>query len=147
MSKLSDFLHPVIANEEREVIVSTRFVQHGEDGKPLLDGNGNPIPAPFKIRALTQEENDALSKKAMKTVKDRTGIRRELDTTQYTRLLVVTATVSPDFSDAKLCEAYGVLDPLLVPGKMLYAGEYQKLAEAISDLSRIGEDVEEEAKN
>lgn len=147
MSNLSDFLHPVIANEEKEVIVSTRFVQHGENGKPLLDGSGNPIPAPFKIRALTQEENDALSKKSMKTVKDRNGTRRELDVQQYTRSLVVAATVEPDFSDAKLCEAYGVLDPLLVPGKMLYAGEYQKLAEAITELSRIGEDIEEEAKN
>ena len=46
MSKLSTFLHPVAVQEEKEVVVSRRF--QDEDGKPV----------PFRIRALTQEENE-----------------------------------------------------------------------------------------
>ena len=42
MSKLSAFLHPVVENKEKEVVISNRF----------LDEKGNPIP--FKIRAITQ---------------------------------------------------------------------------------------------
>ena len=50
MSKLSAFLHPVTTSEEKEVVISNRF----------QDENGRPVP--FKIRALTQEENDAFVK-------------------------------------------------------------------------------------
>ena len=57
MSNLNAFLHPVQGDETREIIVSNRF----------LDENGRPVP--FRIRALTQEENDAISKRSMRLVK------------------------------------------------------------------------------
>lgn len=50
MSKLSAFLHPVTTSEEKEVVISNRF----------QDESGQPVP--FKIRALTQEENDAITR-------------------------------------------------------------------------------------
>ena len=50
MSNLSAFLHPVTTQEEKEVILSKRF----------LDETGEP--AKFKIRSITQEEADALLK-------------------------------------------------------------------------------------
>ena len=52
MSKLSAFLHPVTTSEEKEVVISNRF----------QDESGQPVP--FKIRALTQEENDAITRQA-----------------------------------------------------------------------------------
>ena len=51
MSRLSAFLHPVQTAVEKEVLISTRF----------QDENGEPVP--FRIRAITQEQNDALTAK------------------------------------------------------------------------------------
>ena len=59
--------------------------------------------------------------------------------------------MTPDFRAADLCEAYGVLDPELVLGKMLLAGEFAGLSDAISELSGITDEAYaqagEEAKN
>lgn len=134
-SKLSAFLHPEAA-QEQEIMVSTRF----------KDEDGNPIP--FKIRAITQEENDALVKKCTKVTRDRSGVERHtLDSNAYSHAIVAAGTVFPDFNSKEICDAWGVIDPLLVAPKMLYAGEYNKLADAIATLSGMGDEIEEEAKN
>ena len=134
MSKLSVFLHPVSTKEEKEVIISNRF----------QDENGESVP--FRIRALTQEENDAITKKATRRIKENGQSVEWFDSVDFCHRLVVAATVYPDFSSKELCEGYGVMDPLLVPGKMLFSGEYSKLLQAIKELSGF-EDLEEEAKN
>lgn len=134
MSNLSAFLNPIPA-EQKEIVVSNRFV--GENGEPV----------PFKIRPLTQEENEALVRAATIKRKGPNGYTQEFDRQRYSRSVVVSATVYPDFRSTELCERYGVLDPLLVPGRMLYAGEYQKLSDAIAELSGISDDAEGEAKN
>ena len=134
MSTLSAFLHPM-QPEPKEAIISERFV--GEDGKPV----------PFKIRPLTQEENDALVKRAKRT-RTVNGMAQEyIDSSALSRSIVVAATVEPNFADKELCDAYGVLDPAMVPGKMLLSGEYAKLVQEINDLSGFNSPVEEEAKN
>ena len=134
MSKLSAFLHPM-APEAKEIIISERFL--GEDGKPV----------PFKIRPLTQEENDALVKRAKRT-RTVNGMAQEyIDSSALSRSTVLAATVEPNFAEKELCDAYGVVDPSLVPGKMLLSGEYAKLVQAINDLSGFNSPVEEEAKN
>lgn len=136
MSKLSAFLHPVTAQEEKEVVISKRFV----------DGQGNPVP--FRIRSLTQEENDRITKQATRQVKVNGQIVEQLDNVDFSRRMVVAATVEPDFSSKEMCDAYGVLDPLLVPGKMLLSGEYGRLMAEIMQLSGFGDDTaEDEAKN
>ena len=138
MNRLSAFLHPAVAQETAEVVISKRFLD--EEGKPV----------PFKIRSLTQEQNDALIKLATRAVKDRSGRSQEkLDSIDYTRRLIVAATVEPDFSSKELCDAYGVMDPLMVPGRMLLAGEYRTLSDKIMELSGFDDagDVEAEAKN
>lgn len=134
MSKLSAFLHPVTTSEEKEVIISNRF----------QDENGRPVP--FKIRALTQEENDRITKQATRQTKVNGQTVEKLDSVDFSRRMVVSATVEPDFQAKELCDAYGVLDPLLVPGKMLLSGEYAKLLNAITDLSGFG-GAEDEVKN
>lgn len=136
MSKLSAFLHPVTAQEEKEVVISKRFV----------DGQGNPVP--FRIRSLTQEENDRITKQATRQVKVNGQPVEQLDNVDFSRRMVVAATVEPDFSSKEMCDAYGVLDPLLVPGKMLLSGEYGRLMAEITQLSGFGDDTaEDEAKN
>ena len=134
MSKLSAFLHPAAGAGEQELVISKRFLN--EDG----------TPAKFKIRAVTQEENDAITRRATRRVKVDGMPVEQLDNVDYSRRLVVAATVEPDFSARELCDAYGVADPLLVPGKMLLSGEYARLMKAISDLSGF-ESPEEAAKN
>ena len=124
---------------EKEVLISTRF----------QDENGEPVP--FRIRAITQEQNDALTAKCRR-VQTVGGRRQEyLDTAQLNRELVAAATVEPDFSSAEVCEAYGTKIPTQVPGRMLLAGEYDALLKAILELSGFDTGTaaaeEEEAKN
>lgn len=134
MSRLSAFLHPVTTQMEEEIVVSSRF----------LDEKGNPVP--FKVRSLTQEENDALTKQSTRRIKMDGLIQDRLDNVEYTRRLVVAATVDPDFSSKELCDSFGVVDPLLVPGKLLLPGEYRKLCNKIMELSGFDETGAEEAE-
>lgn len=134
MSKLSAFLHPVTTQEEKEVVISKRF----------QDEQGNPVP--FKIRALAQEENDQITKQATRQIKVNGQPVEKVDSADYTRRMIVAATVEPDFRSKELCDAYGTLDPLLVPGKMLLSGEYAALGRAIMSLSGFNS-VEEDLKN
>ena len=125
MSKISAFLHPVTTRVEKEVVVSDRFVD--ENGKP----------ATFKIRALTQEENDTIASAATRVV-EKNGQRVEyLDSVDYVRRLVVAATVEPDLTSKELCDAYGVVSPKMVAVKMLLAGEYNSLVAEITGLSKV----------
>lgn len=136
MSKLSAFLHPVQVSLEKEIVISDRF----------QDENGNPVP--FKIRSITQEENENLLKKARRVRKVNGQLQEYTDTTNYSRSMVVAATVEPDFSSKEMCDAYGVLDPNMVPVRMLLTGEYAKLLQEITELSGLGDDLAaEEAKN
>lgn len=146
MSNLSAFLHPV-AREPQEIYLSNRFVQRREDGSPVLDDQGRPIPVPFKIRPVTQEEADAITRQAKRKSKVNGVLQEYVDSEAFSNQMLLTATVEPDFSDAALCQAYGVLDPALVPKKMLLSGEYAALLKAITRLSGFSDDVEEEAKN
>ncbi len=139
MGTLHAFLHPEVP-EQQEIMISNRFKD--EAGKPV----------PFIIRAVTQEENEALRKKCTRVYKDKRGeTAREFNGEKFTRLFTIAGTVQPDFRASDLCEQYGVLDPELVIGKMLLAGEYARLSEAIASLSGISEeaaaDMVEEAKN
>ncbi len=137
MSTLSAFLHPAMP-EDQEVFISDRF----------KDENGRPVP--FVIRPVTEEESSAIRRQAVVPKRDRRG-EKEFDANRYTRLFVIAGTVQPDLKAADLCEAYGVVDPELLLGKMLLAGEFAKLSEAISKLSGITEEaadaVRSEAKN
>ena len=134
MSKLSAFLNPV-KPEAKEIIISDRF----------RDEDGNVVP--FKIRPLTQEENDALVRKARRTRTVNGTTQEYVDSSVLSKATVLAATVEPDFSSKEVCDAYGVLDPAMVPGKMLLSGEYAKLMQAITDLSGFNLDAEDEAKN
>ena len=135
MSKLSAFLHPAPV-EDQEIFISDRF----------KDEDGNVVP--FKIRAVTQEEVDAITKACTTVKKDRAGHEtRSFNSERFSKSLIVAGTVEPDFRAKEMCDAYGVLDPLMVPAKMLLTGEYAKLGDAIATLSGLDDSPEEEAKN
>lgn len=135
MSALSAFLHPAVTREEKEVVISRRFL--GEDGKPT----------PFKIRSLTQEENAAIIKASTRQKKVDGQWQDSIDANELSARTIVEATIFPDFRSAELCERYGTKDPVQVPGKMLLAGEFSRLIDAVSKLSGFDKSLDEEAKN
>lgn len=141
MGNLKAFMLPPVEEETKEVIISDRF----KDGDK---------PVPFVIRVISQETNEALRKRASHPVR-RNGmvVSEEFDTSTYGKLLLQACVVSPNFKDAELCEYYKTKDPLEVPGKMLKAGEYNKLIKEINALNGFVETdndvktLEDEAKN
>lgn len=139
MGVLDAFLHPIAVEETKKVEVSKRFV--GEDGKPV----------PFEIKTIPQGENSQLIKKFTRRKLVNGSTTEIFDTAAYTNALIVECTVQPDFQDSRMCEAYGVLDPMMVPGKMLLSGEYSALVGEIMKLNGFDTDSllkdEEEAKN
>ena len=148
MSKLSAFLNPVTTRRVEELVISDRFVKRDDKGKPILDENGNMIPETFKIQSLFQEESENIAKLSRKTKKVNGKQQESMDATEFSRRMVLAATVEPDFSSTELCESLGVMDPLLVPGKLLLSGEFNKLVSAITELSGFDAlELEETAKN
>ena len=136
MNKLDSFLNPTSFQKEKEVIISKRF----------KDENGEIVP--FKIRPITQEENAEMVKKSKRFKKVNGQMTEAMDSSLFLNRMIVKGTVEPDFTNRELCERYGVLDPLELPGKMLLAGEYAKLAEEINDISGFNaEEIDETAKN
>ena len=135
MSALSAFLHPTVTTEEKEVIISKRFL--GEDGKPV----------PFRIRSLTQEENSACNKAATRNIKVNCGYQEKTNQNEYISRIIVAATLEPDSASAEVCEHFGTKDPIQVPNKMLLAGEFAKLSAAILELSGFEQNLDDEAKN
>lgn len=139
MGVLEAFLHPIAVEETKKVEISKRFI--GEDGKPV----------PFEIKTIPQDENSQLIKKFTRRKLVNGSTTEIFDTTGYTNALIVECTVQPDFQDSRMCEAYGVLDPMMVPGKMLLSGEYSALVGEIMKLNGFDADSllkdEEEAKN
>ena len=131
-------MNPVTADETKEVVISKRFVD--KDGKPV----------PFRIKTIMQEENERITRKCRKVETIRGQRVESLDNQKYNRALIVACTVEPDFRNADLCKAYGTVDPLDLPGKMLTVGEANNLAREILDLNGFSdeaEQLEDEAKN
>lgn len=131
-------MNPVSAEEVKEVVISKRFVD--KDGKPI----------PFRIKTIMQEENERITRKCRKVETIRGQRVESLDNQKYNRALIVACTIEPDFRNADLCKAYGTVDPLDLPGKMLTVGEANNLAREILDLNGFSdeaEQLEDEAKN
>lgn len=126
MSALKAFLQPPIAGTTKKVIISDRF----------QDEEGNPVP--FVLKAISQEENERIARMSKKSVETDDTVIEKLDTTLYTKRLVLACVQEPDFQDQELCKYYGTVDPAEVPAKMLSIGEYKILSNAIMDLNDIG---------
>ena len=137
MGDIKAFLLPPVMEETKEAVITKRA--KGPDGKPV----------PFVLRAIDQETNDRLIRRAQRTSKVNGQTVRELDTEKYGKLLISACVIEPNFKDAELCAYYKTVDPLDVPGKMLSSGEYEKLMQEINSLNGF-EDIdglEETAKN
>lgn len=141
MSKYTAFMAGAVEKiENKKVVVSNRF----------KDENGKSIP--FEIKALSADENDELQRRCMVNVPvpgQRGQYTRELDQIKYTAMLLTESVVYPDLNEAELQDSYGVRGAESLLRKMLYTGEYNKLAQEVMALSNIEvlSDLVEEAKN
>jgi hypothetical protein len=124
-------------SETKQVVISDRFVD--EDGKPLA----------FTIKTISQDENNKFIRQSTRTQKDKGQIYETLNKSAYQSRLIVACTAEPDFASKEMCDAYGVVDPLGVPGAMLYMGEYAKLITEIMELNgfKDADELADEAKN
>ncbi|MDL2217379.1 phage portal protein [Christensenellaceae bacterium OttesenSCG-928-M15] len=135
---LSAFLRGnALPMEEREVIISKRFVD--KDGKPI----------PWKIRAVTEEENRTIKDACMSRTTGKGGkVNMHFDAMKYNVRLAAASVVYPDLQDAELQKSYGVMGAEKLIGVMLTAGEAGELSTVVQETS--GFDIEEEieeAKN
>ena len=140
-SKFSAFMAQNVARiENKKIVVSHRF----------KDENGKPIE--WEIRALTNEENDELQRRAMVNVPvmgQRGAFTRELDNVKYSAMLLAASVVYPDLNDAELQDSYEVKTPEALINKMLYMREATVLAQEIAKLSNFDNlpEAVTEAKN
>lgn len=137
MSALKAFLQPPVSGRTKEVMISDRF--KGEDGKA----------APFVIQAISQDQNEELTRISRKCG-EKGGVPVDsLDSIAYTKRLMRACVKEPDLADSELCKYYKTADPEEVLGRMLNVGEYQALSKAVLEINGIGSTAERhaEAKN
>ena len=135
MSKLYAFLHPEPIIETKDVFISDRF----------KDENGEVQP--FTIKTLTQDELNKLTNKCRKFRRENGQPVEYLDTVELSKRIVLESVVFPNFRDSELCQAYGTLDPMDLPGKLLRPGEFKRLMQEITALTDTDEDALDMAKN
>ena len=127
MSKFAAFMAGATNQvENQKVAVSPRF----------KDEDGNTIE--FEIRALSAAENDEITRRCMVNVAvpgQRGVFNRELDQVKYVATLIAASVVYPALDDAELQDSYHVKTPEDLIRTMLYTGEYNTLAQAVTTVS------------
>lgn len=133
----------VLPVENKKIIVSKRFL---EDGKPV----------PWEIRAITNDEDEALRETYTKMVPapGRAGKRgqmmQRLDSTAYASALTAACIVYPNLDNAELQDSYHVKGAPALLRAMLTPGELGDLATEVQ--AHCGFDIAlddkvDEAKN
>lgn len=140
MSSLQAFFaQNVQSNIVEEFVVSERF--RDESGKPI----------PWKLRTLTEAENEELRKAATQYVKAKGGQRvPEVKPEVYLAKIAAASVVYPDLKDAELQKSYGVVGAEELLKKMLLAGEYATLIQKAQEINGFDRDINtaiEEIKN
>lgn len=140
MSELSLFFAQNAEVETMEdFVVSTRFKD--KDNKPV----------PWKLRSITEGENQEIRKSATKRTKGKYGqYNSEIDTNDYSAKLIASSVVFPELKNAELQKSYGVVGAEKLLQKMLLPGEYSALLEKVQALNGFDNDINDmvdEVKN
>ncbi|MFD2613538.1 phage tail assembly chaperone [Paenibacillus gansuensis] len=140
MSDMSLFFASNAAQPETESVpVSKRF----------KDAEGKPVR--WQIRAISEEENDALRASSTRKAKQKNGVSvPETNMQEYLAKLTAACVVFPNLQDAELQKSYGVRGADAVVRKMLLPGEYTNLLAKIQEINGFDEDINElasEVKN
>ncbi|WP_373233305.1 phage portal protein [Cohnella sp.] len=139
MSLQAFFAHNVQLETIEEFAVSDRF----------KDDNGATIP--WKLRTLSEEENEEIRKASTQYVKGKGGQRLpETKPEVYMAKIAAASVVYPDLKNAELQNSYNVHGAEALLKKMLLAGEYAALLGKVQELNGFDRDMEElveEVKN
>lgn len=115
-----------------EFVVSVRF----------KDAEGRPVP--WKLRSITEEENQECRKAATRKVKGKNGVfTPEIDPNDYMAKLMVSSVIYPDLKNSELQKSYGVLGAESLLRKMLLPGEFAALGERVQALNGFDRDMNE----
>ncbi|AIQ71177.1 phage tail assembly chaperone [Paenibacillus graminis] len=140
MSELSMFFaQNVDCDTTEEFVVSQRF----------KDKEGHPVA--WKLRSMTEDENQECRKAATRKVKGKNGVyTSEIDPNDYMAKLMTSSVVHPDLKNAELQRSYNVLGAEALLRKMLLPGEFAALGERVQALNGFSTDMNElvdEVKN
>lgn len=140
MSDLSMFFAQNAAVEvAEEFAVSERFKD--KEGKA----------AKWKLRSISEEENQELRKSATKKTKGKGGVyTSDVDHNEYMSKLVVSCVTFPDLKNAEIQKTYGVMGAEKLLLKMLLPGEFSGLMEKVTAINGFDQDMNElveEVKN
>ncbi|MBH0330130.1 phage portal protein [Brevibacillus brevis] len=129
--------------------VETDITEEFEVSKRFKDAEGTPVP--WKLRTMTEEENESIRKSAQKRVKVKGGqYTTETNNDEYLAKLAVASVVFPDLKDAELQRSYGVMGADKLLRKMLLPGEYGHLLEKVQEINGFDldiNDLKDEVKN
>lgn len=133
MSQLSAFFaQNTVAELTEEIVVSERF--KGEDGSPI----------PWKLRSMSEAENEQIRKSATRQVKGKNGVKvAETNPEEYLAKLAVNSIVFPDLKNEDLQRSYGVLGADQLLKKMLLSGEYAGLLQKVQEINGFDRDMNE----
>lgn len=140
MSELSLFYAQNTGAEATEnFIVSERF----------KDKDGQAVP--WKLRSMTESENEECRKSATRKVKGKNGVFvPETNTDEYLAKLVVSSIHYPNLKDAELQKSYGVMGAENLLRSMLRPGEYASLVQRVQEINGFNQnlnDLADEVKN
>ncbi|MCM3204409.1 phage tail assembly chaperone [Paenibacillus illinoisensis] len=133
MSGLSMFFaQNAAADTTEEFIVSPRF----------KDEKGEPVA--WKLRSMTEDENQECRKAATRKVKGKNGVYTpDIDANDYMARLMSASVVYPDLKNAELQRSYGVMGAESLLRKMLLPGEFAALGEQVQKLNGFNQDMNE----
>ena len=141
MSDFSAFMKEnQIKRENIKFVASKSFMK---DGKPIE----------WEIKAIENEENEALKKLCTRNVKVPNKPNMyvpEVDSTLYVGKLAAASTVFPNLKNAELQDNWGVKSEDALLKKMLSAGEYADYCNKVYEVNGYDVDLNEkveEAKN
>ena len=96
--------------EEREVLLAERVTA---DGGQML----------FRIRPMSQRENEDIWRRCGEDMK------------RYEKMVLAESVVFPDLKDVNLQNSYGVAGAERLLGKLLLAGEYDRLRQPVEEIN------------
>lgn len=132
------FAQNVVSEQMEDFIVSERFKD--KDGKSIA----------WKLRSMTEEENEQCRKSATKREKKGGKYITETNPEEYIAKLVTASVLFPVLKDAALQKSYGVMGETALLKKMLLPGEYAALSMKVQEINGFDRDTNElieEVKN
>ena len=110
---LQAFLRPAaLPVMEKEEAVSERFVEDG-------------VPVRWRLRGISEEENALLRRSCQKRG---SGFEEPaFDRERYLKRLAAACVVYPDLKNGRLRQSWGVMGEEALLGRMLTAGEFDRL--------------------